>query len=418
MLIELKIKMKLPVMVFLNLHCSRFEQFIDVVLDKQGMSKDAHNLHDWSANLMVMFDDTHETICDDGNMYLNADCILTFTPEGLDLEVLLDPFEEQFNLPPVFIEECDFPCLEIEVIRIICKGSAKIRSIVDNAPESNWIITFVPLPCEANSLVAKYIILSFKEVFTILNLVVWMELFSDNEESTSLFNGKKPGKIKVPAVKHVACKPFVFNPIHGINIMDTCCGNSIENRYLCNDVNLRMDSDARFSASKSGPSKYCKTEINRSRIDGIESAMKLKLLGDSSLLSLTDHIGGKLFKDPIISETIGFGNNTPVGSCCPEAKMIGTFSMSGNDIYKFAKTGTARELTEYEYTKKVPMSESPALRPVVVSADDAIELTFERRGYLLKHISPRMHICSNLKLDTKVRISNVGHAFQNLLYCA
>ncbi len=40
---------------------------------------------------MVMFDDANETVCDDGNMDLNADSILILAPKGLDLEVLLDP---------------------------------------------------------------------------------------------------------------------------------------------------------------------------------------------------------------------------------------------------------------------------------------------------------------------------------------
>lgn len=65
MLIEFEVKMQLPIIGFLNLHCHGFEQFVDVILDKQRMSKDAHDLHNWTANLMVMFDDTHEAICDD-----------------------------------------------------------------------------------------------------------------------------------------------------------------------------------------------------------------------------------------------------------------------------------------------------------------------------------------------------------------
>ena len=418
MLIEFEVKMQLPIIGFLNLHCHGFEQFVDVILDKQRMSKDAHDLHNWTANLMVMFDDTHEAICDDGNMYLNSDRILTFTPERLDLEVLFDPFEEQLNLPSVLIKECNFTCFEIEVIGVVSKGSTKIWSIVDNASERNRIVSFVSLPCEANCLVAKNIILSFKEVLAILNFVVRVELLSDNEECSCLFNGKKPGEVKVSTVKYIARKPLILNPVHCINIMNACRGDSVEYRYLCNDVNLCMDSDARLGASECSPSKYSKTEINRGGVNGIESTMKFKLLGDSSLLSLADHIEGELFKYSVISESVGPGYDTPVGSRCSETKMVGTFSMSGNDIYKFAKTGTARELTEYEYTKKVPMCKRPTLRPVVVSTDDAIELAFERRGYLLKHVSPRMHILSNFDLDAKVRISNVGHTLQNLLCCA
>ena len=67
MLIGLEVKIKLPVIVFFILHEGMFKKFVDVILDKQRVSKNAHDLNDWAANLMVMFNDTNETVCDDGN---------------------------------------------------------------------------------------------------------------------------------------------------------------------------------------------------------------------------------------------------------------------------------------------------------------------------------------------------------------
>ena len=92
--------------------------------------------------------------------------------------------------------------------------------------------------------------------------------------------------------------------------------------------------------------------------------------------------------------------------------------MSLDYINEFPKTGTARKLRIYKHTKMIPMSKAPILRPVVVSADNAIELTFEPVGYLVENIVSQMHKRSNLKLGTKVSISNVGHYFRNLLCCA
>lgn len=115
--------------------------------------------------------------------------------------------------------------------------------------------------------------------------------------------------------------------------------------------------------------------------------MKFKLFGDSSLLSLADHIEGKLFKDSVIPKGIGLGYNASVRRRLSEAKMIRSFSMGCNDVYKFAKGRTASKLSEYKHTKKVPVSECPTCRSVVVSAENTVELTLERRGYLLKHVS-------------------------------
>ena len=418
MLIKLEFEIKLPVIVFFILHEGMFEKFVDIILDKQRVSKNAHDLNDWAANLMVMFNDTNKTVCDDSNMDLNTNGIFAFAPEGLNLEMLLNPFEEQLDLPSVFVKECNFTCFEIEVVRIVCKRSLQIRSIIDNASEGNRIISFIPSSCESDRLVTKDIILSSKKVLTIFNLIVRMELLPDNEKGTSLFNSKESRQVKVSTVKDIAGKPLIFNPVHRVDIMNLCRRDSIEDRYLSSNINLCMNPDTSLRSSKFCPSEDRETEVDGCRVDSIESPMKFKLLGDSSLLRLADHIEGKIFINSVITESIRLGDDTSVGSSCSETEIIRTFGMSLDYVNEFPKTGTARKLRKYKHTKMVPMSKTPFLCPVVVSADNTIELTFKPVGYLVEDIVPNMHNCSNLKLGTKVRISKVGHYFQELLCCA
>ena len=47
--------------------------------------------------------DCNHTVSGDSGVDLYANCILGLTPEPLDIEVLLHPFEEQFNLPSAFV---------------------------------------------------------------------------------------------------------------------------------------------------------------------------------------------------------------------------------------------------------------------------------------------------------------------------
>ena len=152
MLIELEFEIKLPVIVFFILHEGMFEKFVDIILDKQRVSENAHNLNDWAANLMVMFNDTNKTVCDDSNM---------------------DPSEDR------------------------------------------------------------------------------------------------------------------------------------------------------------------ETEVDGCRVDSIESPMKFKLLGDSSLLRLADHIEDKVFINTVITESIGLGDDTSVGSSCSETEIIRTFGMSMDYVNEF-----------------------------------------------------------------------------------
>lgn len=71
----------------------------------------AHRLQDFIDSLLgfsiVLGDCNHAVSCDCG-VDLNANCILRHTPESLDIEVLLHPFEKQFDLLSAFVKVRNF----------------------------------------------------------------------------------------------------------------------------------------------------------------------------------------------------------------------------------------------------------------------------------------------------------------------
>lgn len=418
MLIDIEVKIELSINLFLVRLSGRFEQVIDVIGDKQGMPQNAHDFNDWPADLMLMFDDTHEAISDNGNMYLNTYGILTFSPKGLDLKVLLNPFEEQFNLPSILIEEGNVGCLEIEVVRVVSKRSFEVWRIVDNPSDGRWVVPLVSLSRKTYSLVSEHIVFTIKNIFTFHDHIVGVRLLPDDEECPRLLNGEETGEIKVSSIKHVARQGLILKPVHGVEITDACIADSVENRYLRNDVNLCMYLDARFRGSELRPPENSETKVDGRGIDGIESSMKFKLFGDTQSLCPADHVEGKILVDPVVTKSVGLRDDVSSWGNLSESEMIRSFGMSVDDVCKFPKSAAACELTKYKHKKMVPMSECPTLRPVVVPFHDTIELTLDWRDDLLKNVLPCMHNCPNNDSGTKVRISNAGHAFQELIRCA
>ena len=123
MLIKIEVKIELSVIRILCLLFERLEQVSDIVRGECRLAKDTHDFNDRPANLKVMLDDCNEAVCDDSNMYLYAHGILRLTPEVLDLEMLLNPLEEQLHLPSVLIKQGDVLCTEEEVVRVVDKAA-------------------------------------------------------------------------------------------------------------------------------------------------------------------------------------------------------------------------------------------------------------------------------------------------------
>ena len=61
-------------------------------------------------NFQLFCDYCHQTISNNGAVQLNFDSVLCMSPERLDLQVLFYPFEKQFYLPSVFVQQCYFIC--------------------------------------------------------------------------------------------------------------------------------------------------------------------------------------------------------------------------------------------------------------------------------------------------------------------
>lgn len=395
-----------------------FEQISDLILSEQRTAQDAHDFNDWTTDLHVMFDDANEAVCDDSNMNLDADGILGFTPKGFDTEVLLDPLEEQLNLPPIFIKECNIFGGKIKIVCVVCESAIEFWRVVNDATNGCWIIRFVSLASEANRLVTKNIILCFFKVKSTINLIGRMKLFSNDEECPRTIDFIESNEVKVASIKYIAGKRLVCKPVHRVDVVHLSIGDSVEHRNLCDNVNLCMDSYARLGCSELRPSKNREAEVDRCGINRIESSMQLKLTSETLRLGNRHHVESKLFKDSIISDNVRLGKNLSVDNTFPKAEEKRFVSMGDRYICKFPETSASKQLTEHKNQHVAPMSKRPSPCMIVVLDRQTFEVPLRKElGYLRKNIVTRMHVCSNFDLDAKVRISKVRQDFRLLCNC-
>ena len=418
MLIIFEVQIELPI-IWLDGLFERLEQVMDVIHGERRLAKDTHDFEDWPANLEVVFDNGNEAVGDDGHMYLYSDCIFGLSPETLDLEVLLDPFEEELHLPPIFIEQGNVLCAEVEVVRVVDEASIKPWRIIYNSSDNTGILLLILLLGEVNGLVFEHVVCSIENTLAIDNLVCRFALLSDDKESSERIDSIESGEVKVPSGKPIARQRLVCEPVHRVDIVYLGIGDSIEQWNLRSDVNLSMDSDARLRTSELCPPEYGHTEVNSRRVDGVEPSMQFELLRDASGLGNRHHIESELLKDAMASESIGLRQHLSVNGLMAESEVFRLLGMGGCYICEFPKASAAHKLTEHQNQQMVPMRHRPAFGPVVVLGEYTPELPLrEKLYYLCKNECPNMHICSSFESDAKVSISKPGQGIAGIKRCA
>ena len=418
MLIVYKFNFKLPTIgAFLIFR--RGEKLHDVILGEQRAAQNSHDLHDGTSKLEVVLNDSDETVCDDGNMDLYTHRIVALSPERLDLEVLLDPFEKQLDLPPVLVKECDVLGSKIEVVRVVSERAVQVRSIVDDTPDLARILLLVLLLREDDGLVTQDVVRSVENIFSINDFIVRTLLLADDKEGSRHCNLIKPGKVKIASVKDIACQRLICEPVHSIDIMHVGVGDSVEHRNLRDDVHLGVNLDTRLRSSELRPGKERHTEVDCCGIHCIEPAVQLKLSCNPSLLRKKHHMEGKLLKDAVVPEVVSLGKRTLVDGRLSKSEMKRLLSMSSCYVCEFSQPFAAHKLSEHKNEKLAPGRRAPILGSVVGLGHKTFEIPlWQKAGYLSENVLSEMHKYTKFDLAAKVHISKVRQGFRSLLYCA
>lgn len=419
MLIEFKVKIKLPIIGKFFTILWLDEESPDVIFREQGATQYSHDLHNGTFKFEVVLDDTHEAIGDDCDMNLYSNGIITLSSKGLDFEMLLNPLKEQLDLPPVFIKEGNVFGWKIEIVRVISERTVQVWRIIYNSPDIARIFLLILLLCKNDGLVSQHIIITLQKVFPFNDFIVGMILLANDKESTGYRDLKQAGKVKVPSIKDIAGQWFVCEPIHRVDIVNIGIGDSIEYGNLSNDVHLRVYLNTRLRASKLCPAKERHTEVDGGRINSIKSAMKFKLSRNPSLLREGYHVEGKLLKDAIVSEIVSLGKRTSVDGYLPKSEMKRLLRMSGCNIREFPKSAAAYKLSKHESEQMAPVGRCPFFGSIVGIGHKPFEKPFgQKADYLREYISSYMHTCSSFDLEAKVYISKVRQGFPHLYCCA
>src|SRR5574344_1047178 len=261
-----------------------------------------------------MLDNSHKAVGSDGCTNLYSDSVLGSSPELLDLEVLLEPLEEQLYLPSVLVKAGYL--LGCQVHRIGQEQELSTLLLIVESYETQMfeIVLATLIDGQLNLCICEYVLR--QTPFPFDALVLQIGLGSDDKEGLHSQYAVKLLKVIVASIEDVVSTCLIGNFLHGFGVMDRSSGDVVERRNLCLKVVEDVSLDAAFLLTELCPPEHRKTERYRSGVKRIDLAAELEYVRCPFLSRLLHHVESKRFKNAIVailicSSQCRFSNRIP-----------------------------------------------------------------------------------------------------------
>ncbi len=160
------------------------EKISDVCFVCQYSANDTKHIKCCPAQLAVIFDDSHKTVCDNGNINLDPHSVLRIAPEGCGPEMLLYPPKKQLHLPALLVQHSDIFRLDADVVGQERERSFKVGSIVNNPSQHAGILLLCLVARKTYRLVKQDVISFIQKLFIINNFILEVRLLLNDKVGT------------------------------------------------------------------------------------------------------------------------------------------------------------------------------------------------------------------------------------------
>ena len=168
--------------------------------------------------LHIVLDNRHKAVGSNSSRYLYSDCVLGSSPELFDLEVLLEPLEEQLYLPTVLVEVGYLLGCQVHRISQEHELTVLLLIVVSDESEIIGIVLAAVIDSQFNLSVREYVL--GHPPLPLDTFVLQVRLGSDNEERLHPLYAEKLLEVVVTTVEDVVSTCLIRNFWHGLGIMD------------------------------------------------------------------------------------------------------------------------------------------------------------------------------------------------------
>ena len=256
----------------------------------------------WIQSLLLFCNDNQKVVAV-GYPYLREDCIHSRSIEGFDVQVLLDPFVNNLNLPSFAIKFSDGYRLQSEVVGQESIDGAVPKVLIDNESEIVGVLPGGVIASESYGLIGDKS--SLRINLSILQYLILHVVFGSGHEPRMhlMEMGIERIKLDISLIHEIVCVRFHRNLLKYLGIVNRSLRKAYERWYGAIQVHQRVHLEAALSVMKCCPGTERKTQINGAAVKGANHLVKVDsqlLAGIKVLRLLYQNIAKVLIDTPIM----------------------------------------------------------------------------------------------------------------------
>ena len=326
--------------------------------------------------MQTFFQNGDEQINGDGGPDLSADRVWRGAVKGFDAQMLLDPFEEEFDLPTALIEFGDGQRRHGEVVGQEDQPLARFWIAIADAAHRDGIIVLGVKAGEYHGLVETQAG-GFVNGAGVTACAAEVLFGAGDKESAALVDAIPAGEVEVAAIHDVERSGVPDQLVEDVDIMNTACGDNDDRGKVSLESQQGMEFDGGLVLPKRGPGKQRETEVNGSGVQRIGGGLEFKterLIGVKRG-SLPDEHLSKIGKDTPVAIFVGIGQSAAGGGLA-DAGVV-EFGAEGRQAgFDVAQTFAPSQLSKRQHEEVFVSGEFADAAVAVVTGDTLVELVF------------------------------------------
>ena len=326
--------------------------------------------------MQAFFQNGDEQINGDGTPDLGAHRVGAGAIKGFAAQRLLDPFEEQFDLPSAPIQLRDGQRRHGEVVGQEDEGFARGGIAIANAAERVGIILLRRQAGQDHGLVEAQaggfihgpgVTAGATEVLS----------GACDEESAALMQPMPAGEVELAAIHDVKRTGFPGDLVKDVDIMNTASGDNDDGGKVALEGQQCVELDGGLVPAKRRPRKQGQTEVNGGGVQRIGGGLEFKterFIGVKRGRLLDEDVG-EVGKDAPVALFIGHRQRVAGGGLA-DARVIEFRAESGEPGFDVPQTFAPGQLGKRQHKELFVSGQFADAEVAVVTGDTLVELVF------------------------------------------